>query len=140
MTLAMVPFMLAFLLLVAGLYAIVAKRNLIKVIVGILVLDYAANLLIVLTGFRMPPAQPGVAPGETVNWPISPIWSESVRQQLAELGLTFPEAAVDPIPQALILTSIVIGLSVTALVVALAVRLYEKYGTFDTGLMRNLKG
>jgi multisubunit Na+/H+ antiporter MnhC subunit len=29
---------------------------------------------------------------------------------------------------------------VTALVVAIAIRLYEKYGTFDTNLMRNLKG
>jgi multisubunit Na+/H+ antiporter MnhC subunit len=48
--------------------------------------------------------------------------------------------AVDPLPQALILTSIVIGLSVTALVVAIAIRLYDRYGTFDTGRMRNLRG
>ncbi len=126
MTLAMVPFMLAFLLLVVGLYAIVAKRNLIKVIVGILVLDYAANLLLVLMGYRTPPA------GEAA---VAPILTGGAAQadQLAA-------SATDPVPQALILTSIVIGLSVTALVVALAVRLYEKYGTFDTELMRNLKG
>jgi len=126
MTLAMVPFMLAFLLLVAGLYAIVAKRNLIKVIVGILVLDYAANLLLVLMGYRTPPA------GEA---PVAPILTGGLAQ-----ADKLAASAVDPIPQALILTSIVIGLSVTALVVALAVRLYEKYGTFDTELMRNLKG
>jgi len=126
MTLAMLPFMLAFLLLVAGLYAIVAKRNLIKVIVGILVLDYAANLLLVLMGYRTPPVgKAPVAPILTGGW-----------AQAEELAAS----AVDPVPQALILTSIVIGLSVTALVVALAVRLYEKYGTFDTELMRNLKG
>ena len=50
MTLAMVPYMLALLILVVGLYAIVAKRNLIKVIVGLLILDYAANLFLVLVG------------------------------------------------------------------------------------------
>jgi multicomponent Na+:H+ antiporter subunit C len=47
---------------------------------------------------------------------------------------------VDPLPQALVLTSIVISLSVTALVVAIGLRLYEKYGTFDTQRMRNLRG
>jgi len=47
---------------------------------------------------------------------------------------------VDPIPQALVLTSIVIGLAVTALVVAIAIRIYEKYGTFDITKIRRLKG
>ena len=125
MTLAMVPFMLTFLIFVVGLYAIVAKRNLIKVIVGLLLLDYAANLFLVLVGYRSP------AEGA----PVAPILVGGV-EGAADLAAR----AVDPLPQALILTSIVIGLSVTALVVALAIRLYEKYGTFDTGVMRNLKG
>ena len=126
MTLAMIPFMIGMLILVVGLYAIVAKRNLIKVIVGLLVMDYAANLLLVLTSYR---SAGGGAP------PVAPILHggpENVPEMVAH--------AVDPLPQALILTSIVIGLSVTALVVAIAIRLYEKYGTFDTNLMRNLKG
>ena len=126
MTLAMVPFMLAFLLLVIGLYAIVAKRNLIKVIVGLLMMDYAANLFLVLVGYR------SQGHGEAPVAPILVGGGEKVTDMVAK--------SVDPLPQALILTSIVIGLSVTALVVALAIRLYEKYGTFDTELMRNLKG
>jgi len=126
MTLRMVPYVLTFLLLVAGLYAIVAKRNLVKVIVGILILDYAANLLLVLAGYRTPPA------GEA---PVAPILTGGA-VRAPELAAT----AVDPIPQALVLTSIVIGLSVAALVVSLAIRLYEKYGTFDTERMRELKG
>lgn len=125
MTLAMAPYMLAFLIFIVGLYAIVAKRNLIKVIVGLLILDYAANLLLVLVGYRTP------AEGA----PVAPILVGG-----AEKAADLAASAVDPLPQALVLTSIVIGLSVTALVVALAIRLYEKYGTFDTGLMRNLKG
>ena len=125
MTLGMVPFMFAFLLLVIGLYAIVAKRNLIKVIVGLLIMDYAANLFLVLVGYRTP------AEGA----PVAPILTSG-----AAGAADLAARAVDPLPQALVLTSIVIGLSVTALVVALAIRLYEKYGTFDTGVMRNLKG
>jgi multicomponent Na+:H+ antiporter subunit C len=123
--LSMTPYMLAFLLLVAGLYAIVAKRNLIKVIVGLAILDYAVNVLLVLVGYRCP------AEGA----PVAPILVGG-----ADKAAVLAARAVDPLPQALVLTSIVIGLSVTALVVALAIRLYEKYGTFDTELMRNLKG
>jgi len=39
-----------------------------------------------------------------------------------------------------VLTSIVIGLGVTAMLVALCIRLYERYGTFDITEMRRLKG
>ena len=48
--------------------------------------------------------------------------------------------SVDPLPQALILTSIVIGLGVVAVMVALAVRLLDKYGTFDITKIRKLRG
>lgn len=125
MTLAMVPYLLAFLLLVVGLYAIVAKRNIIKVIVGLAILDYAVNLFLVLVGYR--PSGEGA--------PVAPILTGGAAGVSA-----LTQRAVDPLPQALVLTSIVIGLSVTALLVALAIRLYEKYGTFDTGKMRNLRG
>jgi len=47
---------------------------------------------------------------------------------------------VDPVPQALVLTAIVIGLSTTALMLSLALRLYEKYKTFDISEIRRLKG
>jgi len=47
---------------------------------------------------------------------------------------------VDQLPQALVLTAIVIGLASTALLVAIAMRIYEKYGTFDITKIRELKG
>jgi Multisubunit Na+/H+ antiporter, MnhC subunit len=47
---------------------------------------------------------------------------------------------VDPIPQALVLTSIVIELGVTALMAALAIRIYQKYDTFDITKIRRLQG
>ena len=124
MTLHMVLYPLAFLLLVVGLYALVAKRNVIKIIVGLLIMDYAVNLLLVLVGYR--------SSGQGA--PMAPILTPDLTP--ADIAAR----AVDPLPQALILTSIVIGLSVTALAVAIAIRLYDRYGTFDTGRMRNLRG
>jgi len=113
-------YMLAFALLLVGVYAVVAKRNIIKIIVGILVIDYAVNMLLVLVGYR--------------TGGVAPILSDG---QNAE---TWVASAVDPLPQAMVLTSIVIGLGVTALVVAMAIRLYEKYGTFDMNEIRKLRG
>ena len=118
-------YLLTFVLLVIGCYIVVAKKNIIKIIVGILILDYAVNLLLVLVGYRSGgPGQPGVAP----------ILGEGQTSQV------LASTAVDPLPQAMVLTSIVIGLGVTALMVALAVRLHEKYDTFDMNKIRRLRG
>ena len=113
-------YLLAFSVLLVGLYAVVAKKNVIKVIVGVCVLDYAVNLLLVLVGYRSGGKAPILTPGEPV----------------AE----FAAGAVDPLPQAMVLTSIVIGLGVTALMIAMALRLYEKFGTFDLNDIRRLRG
>lgn len=114
------PYLFAMLLLAVGLYAIIAKKNLIKVIVGVMVIEYAVNLFLLLLGYR--------AGG------VAPILTRDVSEK------AFIEQTVDPIPQALILTSIVIGLGVLALMVAIAIRLYEKYGTFDVTEIRKLRG
>jgi len=113
-------YVLAFAVLLIGLYAVVAKKNVIKIIVGLLIFDYAVNLLLVLVGYRR-----GGSP---------PILAE--HQTSAELAAT----AVDPLPQAMVLTSIVIGLGLTALMAAMAIRIYERYGTFDTNRIRKLRG
>jgi len=110
-------YVLAFSVLLVGLYAVVAKKNLVKVIVGVLIMDYAVNLILVLVGYRAG----GVAP-------------------ILTKGQDLAAGAVDPLPQAMVLTSIVIGLGITALMVAMAVRLYEKYGTFDMNDIRRLRG
>ncbi len=46
----------------------------------------------------------------------------------------------DPVPQALVLTSIVIGLGVVMLLVALTLRIRERYGTLDGDQLRELRG
>ena len=47
---------------------------------------------------------------------------------------------VDPIPQALTLTSIVIGACMTAMTLSLIIRIREQYGTLDPGEIRRLRG
>lgn len=92
------------------------KRNLIKIIIGLGIIEYAVNLFFVLVGYRMH----GRAPILTKD------------QEILNM--------VDPLPQALVLTAIVIGLATTALIVGIAIRIYEKYGTFDITKIKKLKG
>ena len=49
-----------------------------------------------------------------------------------------PTAMVDPLPQALVLTSIVIDVGVLALALALAIRVHEAFGTLDTREVQRL--
>jgi multicomponent Na+:H+ antiporter subunit C len=122
MTIGSLPYVLAMVLMVIGLYVVVAKKNIIKIILGVAVLEYTVNLFLLLLGYR----QGGAAPIRT--------------PEDAGSAAGFAAGAVDPIPQALILTSIVIGLGCLALMVSLALRLHEKYGTFDMTRIRELRG
>jgi multicomponent Na+:H+ antiporter subunit C len=112
----MTLYLLCLALFCVGLYGVLRKRNLVKIIVGLGIIEYAINLFFVLLGYRFG----GRAPIDAQN------------QQILNM--------VDPLPQALVLTSIVIGLGVTALVISLAIRIYEKYGTFDITKIKKLKG
>lgn len=109
-------YILCLILFAIGIYCLLVKKNLIKKIIGLGITEYAVNLFFILLGYRKN--------GE------APILSKDVA------AANF----VDPLPQALILTSIVIGLGITALMVAMAVRLYEKYRTFDMSEIRRLRG
>ena len=117
----MIPYLLCTLIFAAGIYAIVAKKNIIKIIIGLLIIEYATNLMLVLVGYKF-----GGMP------PIITQANQEFQVQAAKF--------VDPLPQALVVTSIVIGLGVTALAVALAIRLYGKYKTFDISEIKRLKG
>jgi len=94
--------------LTCGMY-LVLERTLLRVIIGLGLLSNGINLLLLSTG--------GLEPGSP---PI----------------LTTPPASlppVDPLPQALILTAIVIGFGVTALLLTLAYRTFESLGSDDLG-------
>ena len=105
-------------LFVIGFYAMMVKHNIIQIVIGMGLTDYGLNLMIVSIGFN----EGGTAPIYTFGELTS--------------GMYF----VDPIPQALTLTSIVIGACVTAMAMALCIRLYKEYGTLDARDIRRLHG
>ena len=114
----MLNYIASFFLIALGLYTIVTKHNLVKTVIGLSIADYGVNLLLISIGFN---------PGGTA--PIF-TWTE----------LNHASFFVDPIPQALTLTSIVIGACVTAMSLALVIKLEEQYGTTDTREIRRLHG
>ena len=114
----MLNYIASFFLITLGLYTIVTKHNLVKTVIGLSIADYGVNLLLISIGFN---------PGGTA--PIF-TWTE----------LNPASFFVDPIPQALTLTSIVIGACVTAMSLALVIKLEEQYRTTDTREIRRLHG
>ena len=111
---------LCLILIAIGLYGVMVKKNTVKIVLGLVIMEYGVHMLLILIGYRYQGDFPIIEKG-------------------ADAAL-FAKGAVDPLPQAMVLTSIVIGLGIVALMVALCIRLYERYGTFDITQMRRLKG
>ena len=114
-------YIVAVVLLVLGLYAVCTQKNLIKVVLGLGVIDYGINLLIVSIGWNAG----GTAPIYTVSDLINAV---------------APTYFVDPVPQALTLTSIVIGACVDAMALALVIMIYRKYKTINSDEVRRIHG
>lgn len=112
----MIVFASCIILFLIGLYAIVTKRNLIKIVIGFVLIEYAVNLFFALVGFK--------------RGALAPIITQ----------VDAPHNFVDPIPQALVLTAIVIGLATTALMLTVVLRIYNRYKTFDIAEIRKLRG
>ena len=104
----------AFLLIVIGLAIIVLKKNLIKIVIGMGILDSGINLLLISIGYR-------------VNG-TAPIFSDNSTY------------FVDPIPQALTLTSIVIGACVTALAFSIVIKINKHYNSIESDDIRRIRG
>ena len=111
---------LCLLLIVVGLYGAVVKRNALKIVICLLIMEHGVNLLFIVVGYRAG-GSPAILDAGT---PIA----------------AFSMGAVDPLPQALVLTSIVIGVGVLVLLTALCVRLHERFGSFDVAKMTRLRG
>ena len=94
-------------LLITGFYAVIAKDNLIKKLIGLSIFQAAVFLLYI----SMDKVENGTAP----------IIQPGVPDQLYS----------NPLPQVLILTAIVVGISTTALGLAIVVRIKEAYGTIE---------
>ena len=113
-------FALCFVMIAIGLYGVVVKKNIVKMVISLAIMEYGINLLLILIGYR----KNGTAP----------IWDGQT--DLA----AFAAQSVDPLPQAIVMTTVVISLSTLIVMVALCIRLYERYGTFDVTEIRRLKG
>ena len=112
----MIPYVMCFLLFLVGLYGLITQRNLIKIAISMSIMEFSTFLFFALIGY----IKGGIAP--IVN-PAEP-----------------DKTYVDPLPQALVLTAIVIGLATTAMLMAVIIRLYRKYKTFDIREINNLRG
>ena len=114
----MIYYIGAFALIFIGLYTIAIKRNLIKIVIGLSLIDTGVNLLIVSVGY--------------ISGRTAPILTGNLRVDAVK-------KVVDPIPQALVLTAIVIGVAILALALSLVINIYKNYNTLDVKKLRRLK-
>lgn len=106
----------ATLVMLIGIYAALVKRSLLKIVIGLSIIDSGLNLLIVAIGY--------------LKGGTAPIFSA---------GYDKAQIMVDPIPQALVLTAIVIGFGVTAVALSLVIRLWRHHHTLYIDEIKNLK-
>lgn len=90
-----------------GLAGVVLSRHLFRMVLALVIAEAGANLMLVLAGYR---------------------W-DAVAPILTTLGEHPP--MVDPVPQAMVLTAIVIGVGIQALAVSILIRIRQRYGTLD---------
>jgi multicomponent Na+:H+ antiporter subunit C len=98
-------YMVTILLMVAGLYIVVARSNFIKKLIGLGIFQTSVYLLYIVPGKLIGGTAPIIAPQFTVY--------------------------SNPLPHVLILTAIVVGVATLALGLALVVRMYEAYGSIE---------
>ena len=98
----------AMILFVIGFANLLLNKNLIKKIIGLNIMDCAVYLFL---------ADMGYINGRTV-----PIMHDGIQKF---------DAYINPIPSGLVLTGIVVSVSVSALMLSLTIRLYQRYYTLD---------
>ncbi len=104
-------------LILIGLYAVLMKKNLVKIVIGLTIIDAGIHLLFIGIGY--------------INGGTAPIFSPGYEDAAKRM--------VDPIPQALVLTAIVIGFAVTAVALSLVIRLYKHHHTAKIDQIKSLK-
>jgi len=104
-------------LIIIGLYAVLTKKHLVKIVIGLSIMDAGIHLLFVAVGY--------------ITGGTAPIFSPGNENAAAHM--------VDPVPQALVLTAIVIGFAVTALALSLVIRLYKHHHTANIDQLKSLK-
>ncbi len=120
LTIDKVALMLGIILMLIGLWGGFTQRNLLKIILSFGIFDTGLNILIVALGYL---------PGRTAP--------------IIEGTVVTPEnlvnVAIDPVPQSLVLTAIVIGFGTTALMLAYALKLNQHKKSLDINQFNDLK-
>ena len=106
-------------LVLVGLWGVLTRRHILRIALAFTVADTGVNLLLVWSGYL---------PGRT-----TPVIDDSIPVS----GMA--SAVVDPLPQALVLTSIVIGVAVAALFVVVGVLASRRKGSADVRRMKELR-
>ncbi len=113
--LAQYNYLISAALFTIGLYTMLSRRNMIKKVMGLNIMETSVFLFYISMGSVRNGRAPIVIPG-----------SENV-------------IYVNPIPQALVLTAIVVGVSVTGFALALIIKLYGDYGTLNADKIKELR-
>ncbi|MFV3129315.1 Na+/H+ antiporter subunit C [Niveispirillum sp. KHB5.9] len=100
--------------MVAGAVYLFLSRQFLRVLFGVVLLSNAVNVAILTVGRLTPGQPPLIAPGTEI----------------------LAQGVSNPLPQALILTAIVIGFGLLSFALALGWRAYQELGTLDSGAMR----
>jgi len=108
-----------FLLLIVGLWGIISQKNIIKMIISFSIIDTSIHLLLVAIGY--------------IRNRTAPIIDSSVDKLKAADQIT------DPLPQALVLTAIVIGIGITGLMLTYALKLYRQNKSLEINQYKSLK-
>jgi len=98
-----------------SIYGIVRKPNLVKKLIALTILSDTVNLFAIYIGYR-------------VIYPVAPPVLFSLDLDALK---SFTATAVDPLPQALVLTAVVIGMAVNCLIAFAIIQIYRIYGTVD---------
>ncbi len=110
------PYITVIIYIGCGIYILMFQKNLIKLAIGINLIENGINLFLITLGFR--------------KGAVAPIYTQ------APSG----PAMVLPTPQALTLTSIVIGVATSALILSMAMMIYKHYGSIEVNEVRRLRG
>ena len=95
-----------FTLLLIGMWGMLTHKNIIRMIIGFSLIDTGVHMIMVSIGY--------------LSGGTAPIIDEAVDRATAL------QSVVDPVPSALVLTAIVIGLGITAVMLAFAVQIHDK--------------
>ena len=115
-----IPFLVVVALMAVGLYIVIFKKNLIKIALGISLIETGVNLFLIALAYRH---------GDRLS---APVFTSQI------LGGTDPTYSL-PTPHALTLTSIVIGVATTALLLSFIMQMYKKWCITTTDEMRRLR-